>query len=295
MKEKISVIMAAYNAERFIKEAVESVLAQSFMDYELLIVADGPADNTMNIVKELKKTDDRIKLVDRKKGWGPAAARNAALKVAKGKYIAILDSDDIALPNRLEIQYKYLEENPDVFFCAGSSIIISEEGKVLGKKRSVKKITKALPYFNPFCHSTIMYRNEGYMYREKIEHIEDYDFFLLLFSDGKKLVNLNEFLSYYRIHKDWKVSQYFYYSGLKVKQFFRERMETGKDSYDKFKPSSIKPKTESYTSGGVASKMKLGLWSNYFIRTFAYDIEAWFPEITIMLVKMVENSVRKAD
>lgn len=289
MRPKISVIMAAYKSERFIASAIRSIKYQNFKEFELIIALDKSSDNTEKIIRRFMRYDKRIRLTVSSKKVGRALARNRALDKARGKYIAIIDSDDIAVYNRLEIQVKFLEANPDVFMCGGGSYVISDPERYrLGTKRAVKKVDKVLPYFNPFNTSTVMHRKSKHRYREKIV-LEDYDMWLRFFTAGKKLVNLDDILVSWRIHKDWKIDPTFYESGLKVREFYRERVATGADSYDSFDPKTIKPKVQSYTSNGFLSKVKFWVWSKPYLRTAIYDVEARFPEITVQFVKMVEG------
>ncbi|MCP4588744.1 glycosyltransferase family 2 protein [Pseudoalteromonas sp.] len=108
----VSVIMPVYNREALVKEAIESILSQTYIDFEFIILNDGSTDNTKDIVSNY--SDNRIKIIHLPCNCGIATARNIGLKYSTGKYIAVMDSDDICLPTRLERQVEYLEENPDV-------------------------------------------------------------------------------------------------------------------------------------------------------------------------------------
>lgn len=106
----VSVITPAFNASRFITVAVQSVLAQTFGDLEMLIVDDRSPDNTVEVVRALAQTDARVRLIERKENGGPAAARNTALEQAAGRYVAFLDSDDLWLPGKLEAQLRFMQD-----------------------------------------------------------------------------------------------------------------------------------------------------------------------------------------
>ena len=112
----VSIIMAAYNAEKYIVEAIESVLFQTYSNWELIITDDFSNDETSKIIDEYKKKDNRIKSIRLDKNSGQAIARNKAIEKSLGKYLAILDADDIALPNRLITQVEFLESNKDIDF-----------------------------------------------------------------------------------------------------------------------------------------------------------------------------------
>lgn len=157
----VSVNMPVYNGERFVGEAITSILAQRFSDFELVIVDDGSTDKTAEIIRGFH--DLRVKLVQNNKNLGLAKARNAAVKASKGKYIAILDGDDIAYPERLRKQVDFLEENPS--YCLVCSCIdeIDSSGNVIGKKPyqiKDREIQSALFFTNFIAQSSVMLRKE---------------------------------------------------------------------------------------------------------------------------------------
>ena len=121
---KISVIMAVYNSEKFLNESINSILNQTFKDFEFIIINDCSTDNSLKIIKEFIKKDNRIKLINNERNLGAAGTRNEGLKIAKGKYIAILDSDDISYTQRFVIQYNYLEDNPHITQLHGDYLLI---------------------------------------------------------------------------------------------------------------------------------------------------------------------------
>ena len=111
---KVSVIMPSYNSAQYITEAIESILNQTFTDFEFIIINDGSTDDTAKIIKEYANKDHRIKFINHKKNKGFIGCLNECLDIASGEYIAKMDSDDISLPQRLEKQVKYLDEHPSV-------------------------------------------------------------------------------------------------------------------------------------------------------------------------------------
>ena len=124
----ISVVMSVYNSEKYIIEAIESVLSQTFNDFEFIIVNDGSTDNSLSLIKSIN--DPRIKIIDQE-NKGLSKALNIGINIAKGKYIARLDADDIALPTRFEKQYKFLENNPECVALGTEAIYTTEDGKEL--------------------------------------------------------------------------------------------------------------------------------------------------------------------
>ena len=117
---EVSVIMSVYNGEPYLKDAIKSVLEQSFRDFEFLIVDDGSTDNSVKSIESFK--DPRIKLI-RQKNTGVAKAKNRALEIAGGKWTAIIDSDDIWYPSKLEKQLQFFEENPDFTYLGHFDMI----------------------------------------------------------------------------------------------------------------------------------------------------------------------------
>ena len=128
MAPLVSVILPVYNCESFIHETVESILNQTYIDFELLIIDDASSDETVMKIKQFE--DDRIKLIEKPENTGYTNSLNQGIKLAKGKYIARMDSDDICEPNRFEKQVKMLENRPELIVC-GSAIQINGGDQVL--------------------------------------------------------------------------------------------------------------------------------------------------------------------
>ena len=242
-KPKISVIMSAYNTEKYIAEAIESILNQTLRDFELIIINDASTDNTLDIIKKYTKKDKRIKVISLKKNVGAAEARNMGLKIANGKYIAIMDSDDISLPERFRIQYNYLEKNKNIFLLAGGFYHINTSGEVINqesKRYNSKQIKEILIKRNVLHNPTLMFRNEdNIFYREKFVPAEDYDLLLRLLSNNKNMYLLPDILIKYRVHP----SSYTSSSGALqssnmsiARSFYFERKKSKKDSYKTMNP-----------------------------------------------------------
>lgn len=133
-KPDISVLTAVYNGERYIGEAIESVLSQTYDDFEYLIVDNGSTDGTAGILKRYAQRDGRIKVL-REERRGPAHARNAGLRVAQGDWVAVLDADDIALPDRLTAQLGYVRQNRDVRLLGSGCMVIDKDGAFIKECR----------------------------------------------------------------------------------------------------------------------------------------------------------------
>lgn len=202
---KISILTTVYNGERFLRETLDSVLSQSFKDFEYVIVNDGSIDGTEKIIKEYCKKDSRINLISLKENKGSdnlGNVMNEGLKNCKGKYIARLDADDICHKDRLLSQYNYLEKHNKVFLVGSSAEIINEKGKKIGKIRKWQIFPFLIKFrildSNNLVHSSIMFRNEGFTYPNRHEHL----FYLDLIRKKKKLTNMTKFLVKYRINPE---------------------------------------------------------------------------------------------
>jgi len=199
----ISVVMSVYNGERYLREAIESILDQTFEDFEFIIIDDGSTDSSAEIVREYK--DKRIRLVQQKNA-GLAVALNRGIELAKGTYIARMDADDIAFPERLSIQYAYMEAHPDVDILGGHAFLIDAEGFRCGEKRkpiNPKAISRAIEYACPLIHPTYFVRACVYReidgYRSLFLAGQDYDFLLRAYDMGKIIANVDDYILSYRI------------------------------------------------------------------------------------------------
>ncbi|MBN2754700.1 MAG: glycosyltransferase [Candidatus Goldbacteria bacterium] len=200
---KVTVILSAFNAEKYIKEAIESILAQSFSDFEFFIVNDGSVDKTGSIIASFK--DKRIIKINNKKNKGVGVSVNKCFNAAKGMYIARMDADDISMPQRFEKQVKFLDENMDVGIC-GCWIKTFGSGKhYINKYPSLHQDIKfKMLTENPFPQPGIMLRKKMFdrhnlRYKPECFPSEDYELWerAIRFIKG---ANIPEVLLKYRVH-----------------------------------------------------------------------------------------------
>ncbi len=192
----VTILMPAYNAAAYIGEAIESVLQQSFTDFELLVVDDGSTDDTSEQVLQFR--DPRIVRVQTTHG-GVAKALNAGLQKAKGKYIARMDADDSCMPNRIEKQLQFLESHPDHIIVGSDAQYMLETGEFLFDFHCAaytdETIRPGLQQVCPFIHSSVMYRKEAVLlagaYPEHAHNFEDHLLWIRLSRQGK-MANLPE-------------------------------------------------------------------------------------------------------
>ena len=178
---EVSVLMSVYNAERYVGEAIESILGQGFRDVEFIIVDDGSTDGTSEILRGFQ--DDRVILVRNEENIGLTRSLNRGLELARGKYIARLDADDVSLPDRLEKQVQFLDAHPDVGLVGCAAEYIDPRGNTLGVQRPLREnLSELLTRHNWFNHSTVVFRRECLdevgPYREAFRYAQDYDLWL---------------------------------------------------------------------------------------------------------------------
>ncbi|MFP4526914.1 MAG: glycosyltransferase family 2 protein [Candidatus Kapaibacterium sp.] len=158
---KITILMSVYNSEQFLRRAMESALAQTFRDFEFLIVNDGTTDSSIDIVREFD--DKRIRIIKNERNLGLTASLNRGINESKGEFIARFDTDDMMTPRRIEVQYNYMRENPECGVCASLADIIDENDQVVRRTNfpaRQKAIMWSLLFVNPITHSSAMVRTE---------------------------------------------------------------------------------------------------------------------------------------
>ena len=205
----VSVILPAYNCEKFIGKAIESVLQQTFTDFELIIINDGSTDTTESVIHEFN--DQRITYLKNSKNQGLIYTLNKAIAHANGNYIARMDADDICLAGRLAKQKTFLDQNEDIAAVASTIEFINEQGEKTGiweldrQTITPAQIRRAILKQNCIAHPTVMIRSETLKqlkYKEYQKNIEDYDLWLRLLNRGCKIAKLDNPLLLYRRHDD---------------------------------------------------------------------------------------------
>ena len=204
----LSVIMPVYNGEAYLCQAIDSILKQTFRNFEFIIFSDASTDGSEKIIHAYE--DSRIKFVRNTDNQGNYPSRNKGLKMATGKYICVMDADDVAYPHRFDVQYRYLENHPDVL-AVGTHYDFSIQGKTMKRNLplSYEDVQIALLSDNHFLHSSLMVRTEAMRkiggYDEKYVYSSDYDLLSRLALSGK-IENLPDILMMYRLH-DTQISQ----------------------------------------------------------------------------------------
>lgn len=218
----VSILMPAYNVEKYISNSIESILSQTYCNFELIIVDDNSIDSTVELVK--KYTDKRIKLIKNTQNIGVTANRNFLLNLAKGDYIAFFDSDDIASKDRIEKQVNYLNSNQLVDVVGSRINYIDEFGnriyfRIGDRCFNHYEIASELIFNNVLCTSTIMFRSKHkHLLQNNIVNniAEDYYLWVILLINKCKFYCIKEKLVNYRVRNSGSTSVYLY----KIKESF---------------------------------------------------------------------------
>lgn len=206
---RVTVVMPCYNAEKFIAEALESLLKQTYQDFQVLVIDDGSTDKSKEIIEKYAKRDERVIPLYNSKNCGQVYTRNRGLDECNTEYIALMDADDVAPEYRFEREVTFLDKNPEIGAVGGEYNLISEEGKILGKSKlrafSKDSVKAHLFFHNILANSSMMFRSEiirkndiKYLEEYRGSSIEDYCFWSS-FSDYTHIANLPCVLLKYRV------------------------------------------------------------------------------------------------
>lgn len=242
--------MCVHNGERFLAEAIDSILRQTMSDFEFVIVDDGSTDGTGEILRQYEATDERVRVVTRPHE-GVAAALNFGSGLARGKYMARMDADDVAFPKRLEVQVAFLERCPEVAVVGGALEVVDDQGRTTHVKVNPQvdaEIKERLLHEDCIAHPSVMLRTDVLRaaggYRTTFAHAEDYDLWLRL-AETCRFANLPDVLVRYRVHPESvsvrsRREQIVYALGAQLSA--RLRKETGRDpveSVDRITESTL--------------------------------------------------------
>ena len=205
----ISVIMPVFNSEKTVSVAIESILNQSYKDFEFIIIDDGSTDSTENIIKSF--SDNRIIYLKNKKNIGSSSSMNIGLKLSKGKYIARMDSDDISLPDRFYQQIAFMENNEDIDFCGSYLETFGYKEEIWCPPERHEQIQVRMFFKNCIYHPTLLMRRKiidsGFYYDEGRQRVEDYEFLVRILYNFRA-ANINRVLLKYRNFDNNKLKKY---------------------------------------------------------------------------------------
>jgi len=262
MNPKISVIMPVYNTEKYLSEAIESILNQSYRDFEFIIVDDFSSDWSFELLEKYEKKDDRIRLYRNEKNSKLVYTLNRAISLSKWKYIVRMDSDDIIDLTRIEKQYNYMLGNPDIDILSSNLYFINKEWKQIWKRVYNTNIEEIILNESPICHACSVIKkklfDEFWWYDERFNLAEDYDLWLRFYSKWFKFSIYNDYLYYYRIFDDsWKVK--------KLKQQLKMTIDVKENAIKNYK---INFKFKNYTRLYLEKFLYYFIPSNVILKLF---------------------------
>lgn len=202
---KVSIITPAYNSSKFLPETIKSVQSQTFTDWELIIVDDCSLDDTYDIAQSFSKDDCRIKVLKHERNSGVASARNTALDIAVGEYIAFLDSDDLWMSDKLEKQIEFMEKNGYILTYTNYQLFDSNTGKVIKLIKSPMMMTYQSIFKNTGigCLTVMVNRKiSGNFHMPLLKHTEDNCTWQIILKPGYTAYSLNENLASYRVNNN---------------------------------------------------------------------------------------------
>lgn len=245
IKPLLSVITPVYNREKYLTECIESILNQTFKDFEFIIIDDHSTDRTLNIIKDYELKDTRIKIISNELNIGATKSFNKGLKISVGKYIARMDSDDISMPDRFQKQIDLMENWDELEVIGTGAILINGDGIEIGRKKfpsDYKKISKILMSGVPVFDPSVVIRSETLKkigaFDNRLAPADDYYLWLSLHKDKKLISNLNDYLIKYRIHdtnlsklelsnqlKKTFIAKKIYESNLSIDDYFKKNKD----------------------------------------------------------------------
>lgn len=200
---RVSILMPVYKTAPYLREAMDSILSQTFTDYELIVLNDCSPDNADEILDTY--SDPRIVRYRGEKNVGLSNILNVGIGMARGKYIARMDSDDLSLPERLQIQVDYLESHTDIDLVSVGMQLFGAKDEVWVREPNPDKVKINALFHSPILHASSMWRRASFEdndlhFRQEMVPSEDYDLWTRALAKGLKLVNLRQVLYKYRIH-----------------------------------------------------------------------------------------------
>lgn len=242
---EVSIIMGVFNGERTLKESIDSIINQTFTDWEFIICDDGSTDQSYEVLLNYAKQDSRIIILQNKTNLSLAASLNKCLEIAQGELIARMDADDISDPRRLEVQIGFIKQNSN-YALVGTSVSLFNDKGIWGHRGSFGQPTKTDVFLSKsFIHPSIIIKKQAlisvgnYTVSNLTYRAEDYDLFCKLYYHGFVGFNIKERLLFYREDKDsYKRKKYLYRVNLyMLKRYWFSKLElSGKQYLYCFKP-----------------------------------------------------------
>ena len=233
-KIEASVVLPVYNAEKYLDEAVQSVLNQTFRDFEVIIIDDASKDSSWPIIQKYAASDSRIRAYKNEKNLKLSLTLNKGIGLASGKYIIRVDADDISLPDRFQKQIDYMEQNLQVGVSGGAMKMINGEGEPIGERKyslTDKDLRKRIFMFSPFSHPTLIIRKaileKSGLFDHSFNPAEDYELYFRL-GLYSKFGNLPDYIIKYRVLSNSM-------TGSRLKDMELKTIEVRKKYYKEYK------------------------------------------------------------
>ncbi len=275
----ISVVMSVFNTkESFLRKSIESILCQTFTNFEFIIINYGITDNSLSILKEYECIDNRIKVIHQN-NMGLTKSLNNGLKISCGKYIARQDADDYSCVTRLEKQYRFLETNKDLLLLGTDFIVIDDDEKkiVTFRNSQIKFLKDKIQRSNPFVHGSIMFRRlingKPIFYNEFYKKSQDYDLILNLSEKGNIRI-LDEVLYHWRFSKAGIAQSGVRFYGERALYNFKMRKADKKEDYTINYSEIMKKPSKGHYEFSLGLKLLAGKKRNatkYFLKAYFMD------------------------
>ena len=262
---RVSVLLPVFNGERYVGEALESVLAQSFQDFEVVVIDDGSTDGTPDILRRYAGEDPRVR-VFRQPNRGLIAALNRGLALCRAPFVARMDADDIALPRRLELQVEVLESEPALAAVGGQAVYVDDQGRVIGQEPGIPvgeaEVEQAALVACPMLHPTVTFRKEAVEavggYPEDAVHAEDYALWARLLEAGYRLRNLAEVLVKVRRGHGGNVSAHHALAQRRSARRVRHRFVHGMAARGRWPEGRVRALARAFPAGGALDRPMRG-------------------------------------
>lgn len=297
---KVSVLMSVYSGEKYLREAIDSILNQTFTDFEFLIINDGSTDRTAEILQSYD--DPRIKIINNEKNMGLTKSLNKGLRMASGKYIARMDADDVSLSQRLEKEVNFLNQKKNIGLVGTYYLLINEKGSVLYAVKLLtdeRELKEKLLIGNQFGHGSVMFRRECIekvgLYREEFKSSQDYDLWLRI-SEVYGVANIPEPLYKWRftvksISVAKKAQQDKY--ALFAIELAKERRQFGKDRLQTLEREEIDKLLDDSLLKAKARNRKEKAQSYYFWGTILLGGKDYRDALKLLLKSFISNPLHK--
>lgn len=269
---KVSVIMGVYNCENTVGASIESILNQTFQDFEIIVCDDASVDNSYLVLQKYKqKYPDKIKLLKNEKNLMLSGTLNRCIDIAEGEYIARMDADDISLPYRIEKQVEFFEKNPDYDIQSSNYYIFDD--KSIWAQRNLPEYPQKESFFwnSPFCHACTMFRATalkkvgGYMVAKITRRCEDQELFMRMYAATMKGYNRQEIL--FKVYEGRDAYQ---------RRKYRYRIDEARVRYRGYKAMKLLPKGFIY----VLKPLIVGLIPGFILKKIRRDQKVEYQEST---------------